>query len=164
MCGRTWRICEGEVICVPEVVTEIFVDASPDTCYRIASDMERYPELFPSVEEVKIIERGDNWTVTRWAGRLQGRLVRWTERDEFDDENRTIEYDQISGDLKVFRGWWSFEEKCGGCHVRLLVEASLGIPMLALALDPLVRKVTRDNCNSMLKGLKEEAEKQDTAK
>lgn len=151
------------MICVPKVDTEIFVDAPVDACWEIGADMERYPEFFPSVDEVKITERGENWTVTEWSGKLQGRRLKWVERDEFDEERGTITYDQISGDLKVFRGQWSFEEKEEGCRVRLTIEASLGIPMLEAALNPLLRKVIRDNGNSMLKGLKEEAERNRTA-
>ena len=143
---------------VPTVVTSITIDASPEICYQIGSDMERYPEFFPSVDEVTITERGEGWTVTRWSARLRGRPVKWIERDEFDDENRIITYDQIEGDLKVFRGQWTFEEENGGCRVELVVEASLGVPMLGAAVDPIVKKLTRDNCNSMLAGLKEEAE------
>ncbi|MFO8059516.1 MAG: aromatase/cyclase [Bacillota bacterium] len=145
---------------MPKVTTKIHVNASPEAAYEIACQMERYPEFFPSVDEVTVTERGEDWTVTSWVARLQGRPVKWTERDEFDEENRIIRYHQISGDLKVFRGQWTFEEEPDGCRVELVVEASLGIPMLGAALDPLVEKLIRDNCNSMLRGLKEEAERQ----
>ncbi len=141
-----------------EVVSEISVQASPETCYRIASDMEKFPNFMPNVLDITVLDKGDDWTITRWDAKFQGRPITWEERDDFDGDNLVINYDQTEGDLKVFRGCWTFEPEEGGCRIKLTVDASLGIPMLEAALDPLVRKVVRDNCNSMLEGIKAEAE------
>ncbi len=142
-----------------EIVAEINVDAPPEECYRIASDMERFPDFMANVLDIEVLEGGDDWTITRWDAKFQGKAITWKERDDFDDENLTIAYEQTEGDLKVFRGRWTFEPEDGGCRIRLTVEASLGVPMLESALEPLVRKVVRDNCDSMLAGIRDEAEK-----
>jgi len=143
---------------MPQVKSEIEVDASPETCYEIASNMEQFPEFMQNVNQVKVLEEGENWTVTRWDSKFQGQNISWTEEDVFDDEELTIEYDQTEGDLKVFRGQWKFTPKDTGCLITLTVQASLGVPMLQAALDPLVKKVVKDNCNQMLEGIKEKAE------
>ncbi len=143
---------------MPYVETEIFVEATPETCYEIASDMEEFPAFMPNVDEITVLERGENWASTRWVSRLQGRPVKWIEREEFDPEALTIEYRQTEGDLKTFEGGWTFHRENGGTRIHLTVDASLGVPMLAAALDPLIRKLVRDNCNAMLKAIKAEAE------
>ncbi len=140
------------------VETEIAVDASPEACYRIGKDMQRYPDFMANVDRIIVMEEGDDWTITEWHCRLRGRPVKWTERDDFDDEELTIRFDQLKGDLKEFRGIWTFEPDNGGCRIRLVVNVSLGVPMLALAVDPIVRKATRDNCVSMLEAIAKEAE------
>ena len=141
------------------IETDIFVKATPEACYRIASDMERFSEFMKDVDEVTVLERGEGWTLSRWVSRLQGKPVKWIERDEFDDDQLTIQYRQTEGDLKTFEGLWTFTSEDDGCRVRLTVEASLGVPMLAVALDPLISKLIRDNCNDMLAGIKAEAER-----
>lgn len=35
------------------------MQASPDTCFRVASDVERYPEWLPEVQHVVVLERDD---------------------------------------------------------------------------------------------------------
>ena len=143
---------------MPYVETEIFVEATPEACYEIASDMEKFPSFMPNVEEITVLERGESWASTRWISRLQGRPVKWIEREDFDPEALTIEYRQTEGDLKTFEGGWAFVRQDGGTRIHLTVDASLGVPMLAAALDPLIRKLVRDNCNAMLQAIKAEAE------
>lgn len=141
-----------------KVETEISVNASPEACYRIARDMERYPDFMPNVDRITVTESGDDWTITEWLCRLRGHRVKWTERDDFDDDELTIRFDQVKGDLKEFRGIWTFQPDNGGCRIRLVVNVSLGVPMLSAAVDPIVRKATRDNCVSMLEAIAHEAE------
>ncbi len=143
---------------MPHVETEILVEAPPERCYEIASDMEKFPAFMPSVDEITVLERGKDWARTRWVARLQGKPVRWVEQEDFDDESLRIQYYQLEGDLKTFQGDWTFVSMNGHCRIRLTVEASLGVPMLAAALDPLIKKLIRDNCNSMLEAIKTEAE------
>lgn len=143
---------------MPYLETEITVQASPQRCFEIARNMEKFPEFMPSVDEITVIEKGENWAKTRWVARLQGRPVTWVEREQFDPENLDIDYYQVEGDLKTFEGSWKFREHEDGCHIALDVNASLGVPMLAAALDPLIKKLLRDNCMSMLEGIRDEAE------
>ncbi len=65
---------------MPYLETEITVQASPQRCFEIARDMEKFPEFMPSVDEITVIEKGENWAKTRWVARLQGRPVTWIER------------------------------------------------------------------------------------
>ncbi len=143
---------------MPFVETHIDVDASPEKCYDIASDMEKFPAFMPSVDEITVLEAGETWAKTRWVARLQGKPVKWIEREDFDPENLAISYHQIEGDLKTFEGDWTFTGEDGRCRISLTVDASLGVPMLAAALDPLINKLIRDNANSMLQAIKAEAE------
>ena len=143
---------------MPSLNTDIYVEATPKTCYQLVSDMERFPEFIPTVDEIKVIERGEGWTISRWVAQFQKRPVVWTERDDFDDEALTIDYDQVEGDLRYFRGQWRFEPEGSGCRIHLSVSASLGVPMLSAALDPLVNKIVRDNAKAMLEAIKSELE------
>ncbi len=145
-----------------EIKTEINVDADPEVCYNLAKDMEQFPTFMDNVKDVTVQESGEGWTITSWEATLQGRKVTWEERDEFDDESRLITFEQTEGDLSVFDGRWSFTRSSeGGCNIKLAVEATLGMPMLSAALDPIVKRLLRENCEQMLQGIKSEAEKEE---
>ncbi|MCL5942099.1 MAG: SRPBCC family protein [Actinobacteria bacterium] len=110
------------------------------------------------VVELKVEERGEGWTVTRWVTKLQGKLFKWREKDEFDPPAR-ISYKQIDGDLKKFEGDWVFEEAGGETRVTLTVDFEFGIPMIGALLNPVAKLKIRENSEKMLDGIKKKAER-----
>lgn len=133
---------------MPRVDVERVVAAPPDRVYAVLADMERFPQFMKNVESLTVRERGDGYTVTEWVARLQGARFRWVERDEFYPGR--IVYNQIEGDLRVFRGEWRVEPAEGGTRVVLVTEFEFGMPMLAQLLNPLARIAVRENAEAML--------------
>lgn len=132
--------------------------ASPDDVYRVAKDMEAYPNFMKSVVKITTLESGEGYTITKWDTRLQGRPVVWTERDEFDDLARRIDYKLVAGDLKKFGGAWTFEQVGNNTLVKLTVDFELGIPMFASLLNPIAVITVRSNLEAMLSGMKQQVE------
>jgi ribosome-associated toxin RatA of RatAB toxin-antitoxin module len=147
---------------MPQVESFINIQGSRDFAYAMAKEMEKYPQYMESVQEVRILTTDplENSTITQWVTNVDGRLIRWTEKDVFDDEAKTISYRQISGDLKKFEGEWRFQSVDGGTRVTLTVAFEFGIPMLAGLLNPILKKKTQANCDAMLLAIKEQVEKQ----
>ena len=143
---------------MPLVCVERFVAGPPEAAYALAKDMESYPQFMKDVVELRVLERDGNAQVSAWVGRLQGKLMRWKERDVFDDQHRVITYRQVEGDLKKFEGDWRFVAEGQGTRVSLSVDFELGVPMLAGLLDPVARLVVRRNCEAMLEGIKARVE------
>ena len=134
---------------MPRVEVAHVVPADQDRVYQVLCDMERFPEYMPALESLKVLERGDDYTITEWVARLQGARFRWVERDEFRPGR--IDYRQLVGDLKTFEGWWSLEEAPeGGTEVTLVTDFEFGIPMLSALLNPVARVALRENSRSML--------------
>lgn len=147
---------------MPQVESSINIQGSRDFAYAMAKEMEKYPQYMESVQEVRILTTDpiENSTITQWVTNVDGRLIRWTEKDVFDDEAKTISYRQISGDLKKFEGEWRFQSVDGGTRVTLTVAFEFGIPMLSGLLNPILKKKTQANCDAMLLAIKEQVEKQ----
>ncbi len=160
--GRPIKVEKREEKDMPHVeVTEV-VKGDPNQVYELAKDMESYPKFMEDVESVTVIERTAHSTITSWVTKLQGKTIKWKERDVFDDENRVISYCQTEGDLKKFEGKWTFEEVPEGCKVTLSVDFELGIPMLAGLVNPVATMTVRKNCQSMLQALKAQVENRRT--
>jgi ribosome-associated toxin RatA of RatAB toxin-antitoxin module len=143
---------------VPYVEASININTSPETAYDLAKDMESYPKFMESVEKVETLERGSDYTITKWHTKLQGRPVVWTERDVFDDVAKKINYTLVKGDLKKFQGAWTFQQVGTGTLVKLTVDFELGIPMFASLLNPIAVMTVKQNCESMLKAMKKQLE------
>lgn len=139
-----------------EVTTHIYCDRAK--IYPILKDMEKYPEFMADLVSVEVIERKDNTTITKWVSNVDGRIIRWTELDVFDDDNMHISYKQIEGDLKNFEGEWILTPVQEGTEIKLTVDFEFGIPMIAPLLNPILKKKVRDNSMNMLKSIKEKME------
>ena len=141
--------CSG----VSLVVVETMVAALPEQAYALAKDMESYPQFMKDVVSVRILSEEPGSQTTEWRARLQGKILRWTERDVFDDAACTITYHQVEGDLKRFQGAWGFEAVPGGTRITLSCDFDLGIPMLAGLLDPVARLVIKRSFQEMIAAL-----------
>jgi len=143
---------------VPKVESSIIVKGPKASAYRVAKNMEEYPKFMENVHQVKVIQRQDNWTITEWITNVDGRTIKWQEKDIFDEARPHIEYRQVAGDLKKFEGEWRFEEVPEGTAITLTVDFEFGIPMLAGLLNPILKKKTKSNCDAMLMAIKEQVE------
>jgi coenzyme Q-binding protein COQ10 len=143
---------------MPYVEVVISVSCDRDKIYPILKNMDEYPEFMTDLVSVEIIERTGNTTVTKWVSNVDGRIIKWTELDTFDDENMHISYKQLEGDLKKFEGEWVLTPVTDGTEIKLTVDFEFGIPMIAGLLNPILKKKIRDNSMNMLKALKERME------
>lgn len=143
---------------MPFVEVVISVDCNREKIYPILKNMEKYPEFMKDLVSVEILERTGHNTVSKWVSNVDGRVIKWTELDTFDDENMHIAYRQIEGDLKKFEGEWILTPLIEGTEIKLTVDFEFGIPMIAGLLNPILKKKVRDNSMNMLKAIKEKME------
>lgn len=126
--------------------------------YGLIKDMEAYPQFMESLNEVKVLEQGDNWTITAWDSTLNGMSFKWKERDEFDDAACRIRYAQTEGDLKKFEGEWIVEQVGEQTHITLTVDFEFDVPMLSTLLNPVAKVKLRQNGEAMLQAIKQRFE------
>ena len=107
-----------------------------------------------NIRSVTVLEEGEDYSVTEWDTVLQGKTIKWSERDTYDDERRTIEFDQVKGDLAKMSGACLFTETPEGTLVTLWVEFDFGIPMLSALLNPIAVVALRRNLMEMLDRIK----------
>ncbi len=138
---------------MPTVVVKEVVNAPIDKVYQVVSDLESYPQFMKNLETIRVVERGDGYTLTEWVARLQGTRFRWVEKDLYFPDEYRITYDQTDGDLKVFRGYWALREVAEGTLVELVTEFEFGIPMLSAMLNPVAKLALKSNSKAMLEAI-----------
>jgi coenzyme Q-binding protein COQ10 len=146
-------------VTMPYVETEIVIDGDPKKIFNFAKDMEKFPEYMRDVEEVNVLERTGSGTITEWVTNIDGTPLIWTEEDKFDENNLTITYRMIEGDLDKFEGEWKFiPDNNGGCRVVLGVDYDFGMPSLTDLIGPTLKEKVRENSEMMLEGMKKKIE------
>lgn len=127
---------------------------SANAVYEQLVNMEQYPKWMKNIDCVTVLARTGNTTQTRWEATLDGRNITWTERDTFDADEHTITYELIEGDMSEMAGSWQVTEtEDGGCIVTLQGSFSFGIPMMALFIEPILKRKLEENGQMLLDGI-----------
>lgn len=122
-------------------------------------DIASYPEFMPQVLAIDVLQQDslEEAIVRRsaWTVLFNGSELKWVQQDRIYEDREEIQYEQIEGDLAVWRGRTRLLEGSVGPIVRYEIEFDLGVPALAAMLDPLAERAVRANCEQMLAALVE---------
>jgi ribosome-associated toxin RatA of RatAB toxin-antitoxin module len=99
------------------------------------------PEQVKSVVTEAVPEPGE--AITHWEIFFRNGLLRWSERDYFDDEKCTIRFEQISGDFDVFEGDWVVSTRDGHVLLTFTAHFDFGVPSLEAIIEPVAIRVLR---------------------
>jgi ribosome-associated toxin RatA of RatAB toxin-antitoxin module len=137
-----------------EVWIEAVVRSAADEGYRLLSDFDAYPRYMSSVRSVNVREPTDGGCTSVWEVEFREGTLKWIERDTFTPEQNRIDFEQIEGDLLIFKGSWQVTEaEDGKSRVDFRSVFDLGIPSLAAFLEPVAEDALVENVEKVLRGL-----------
>lgn len=120
---------------MPEQATErMTVEASPERCFEVAIDFDRYPEWAADIKSVTVDERdGDGrGTLVTFRAAAFGRSTSYTLRYDYVDAPHTLAWVQERGDLTSrLDGEYVFDPAGEGSTdvtYHLVVELKVPIP------------------------------------
>ncbi|MFF5156595.1 type II toxin-antitoxin system RatA family toxin [Streptomyces sp. NPDC000348] len=137
---------------MPHVEVNLPIKAPAAEAWTAVTRLEDYAAYMENVESVTVIGETDTGARTsEWSVLLKGSVLEWIEADTLDHEARVMSFDQVSGDLDVFNGYWRVEDTGDGTSVvTFVVDFEIGIPLLADMLNPVATKALRENAEHML--------------
>jgi len=141
-----------------EVQATMIIRAPLADVYRVAKDVERFPQFMPDVASIRVLERQGSTIVAEWVGIVQGRKIRWVEEDQWDDTAHVSRFRQREGDFTKYEGTWSFAAVPEGTRTTLVLEYELELPLAGALLSNLLKVLVRKNLESMLTALKGQLE------
>lgn len=120
---------------MPEQATErMIVEASPERCFEVAIDFDRYPEWAADIKSVTVDERDSEGrgTLVTFRAAAFGRSTSYTLRYDYGDAPRTLAWVQERGDLTSrLDGEYVFDAAGDGntdVTYHLVVELKVPIP------------------------------------
>ncbi|MFC8368827.1 type II toxin-antitoxin system RatA family toxin [Streptomyces sp. NPDC057239] len=137
---------------MPHVEVNLPIKAPAAEAWTAVTRLEDYAAYMENVESVTVIGETDTGARTsEWSVLLKGSVLEWIEVDTLDHDARVMSFDQVSGDLDVFNGYWRVEDTGDGTSaVTFVVDFEIGIPLLADMLNPVATKALRENAEHML--------------
>lgn len=147
---------------MPEIVNRMEIEAEPERVYRVARDVERFPDFMPDVESIRVVEAsGDGRrTVVDWVGLIPEfrQKVKWTEEDLWDDAAHTCEFTLVRGDFKSYSGTWRFLPHEAGTLFESVVRYQIEIPLVGPLIQGVIKKKMHENVQRLQQALKRRVE------
>jgi len=145
------------------ISSAINISADPLSVFRVAREVEKFPDFMPDVKEVSVIERRDDgFSRTSWTARARvasiNKNIKWIEDEWWDENSLSSKFELVEGDYKHYRGDWKFEPSDSGTLVTLNIDFDLGLPLIGPLIVKLLDKLVQNNTDGMLKAIKARVE------
>lgn len=125
-----------------------------DEVWKLVENISAYPQFMEPVKKLNVLEEEGCFLTAEWEVELKGSLLKWIEREEKIAEEFRINFQQLSGDLECFEGYWQLNKVSETeTEAILSVNFEIGIPMLRDMLNPVAERALRDNAIKMLRSL-----------
>ncbi|MHB8439326.1 MAG: SRPBCC family protein [Acidimicrobiales bacterium] len=117
-----------------EQATEhMVVASSPEDCFAVVSDVERYPEWAADIKQVTVTRRDSEGRPidVSWRAGAFGRSTSYTLQYDYSEAPRVLAWRQTAGDLTAkLDGQYRFEPTAeGGTDVTYMLEVELRVPL-----------------------------------
>ncbi|MEN3202336.1 MAG: SRPBCC family protein [Atribacterota bacterium] len=143
------------------IAVSLRIPKNVEVVYEKAKSIEALAHFLPDLEEVRVLKREGQEVESFWKGRFQGREVKWTERDIWDDMKKECRFFALEGDFKKYEGVWRFrEDDPSSTLVELEIEYDLGIPLVGALIHAFLKKKMEENALAMLQALKKALEEE----
>jgi ribosome-associated toxin RatA of RatAB toxin-antitoxin module len=144
----------------------IVMRASPGIIFRLAADVERWPEMLPHYRWVRVLERRGQQTLLQMAAFRDGLPVSWTSVLEPRPAEGRILFEHVRGITRGMRVEWRLEPlPVGGTLVRIEHEFSPNWPLIGGQVARLVigEFFVRNIAGKTLRRFKDLAEREQAA-
>ncbi len=108
------------------------VAASPERCYELAVDFERYPEWARDVKEANVLERDTHGRATKVEYRASalGRSTHYTLAYDYSQAPERLSWSLVEGDImRVIDGAYSFAPNGAGTDITYSLRIELIVPL-----------------------------------
>jgi ribosome-associated toxin RatA of RatAB toxin-antitoxin module len=118
---------------VAELATErMVVAASPDRCFAIAADIERYPQWAEDIKQVTVHERDDQGrpALVTFRAAAFGRSTTYTLAYDYTAAPRVLAWKLTQGDITTkLDGSYEFEASGEGTELTYHLEVEIRVPI-----------------------------------
>lgn len=124
---------------------QFVVPAPPDVVLRTLWDVEKFPEMFPDIEEMHVRARADTRIDVEFFVDAVVKKAHYTLRRDLEREARTIRWREVGeGDVKTIRGAWMVRETEDPQHALVVYDSFVDVGVFvptALVRDLALEKV-----------------------
>lgn len=134
-------------------ITALLHSTDPQTAYDTLRDFDNFVRLSDAVREIVITKGPGGSLESHWEVNFRSGILKWSERDRFDDANRKITFEGIGGDFAHLVGEWLVESANGSTAVHFIAHFDMGIASLQHIVEPVAEGALIENVHLILQGM-----------
>jgi ribosome-associated toxin RatA of RatAB toxin-antitoxin module len=116
-----------------------YMQACPDLIFRLAADVERWPEILPHYRSVKVLDEHPDARVVEMAAKRGMIPVSWKALQWTDPELRLVMYRHTGGATRGMYVEWRIEPLAdGSVRVEIVHDLDLKAPLVRTAIGKFV--------------------------
>jgi ribosome-associated toxin RatA of RatAB toxin-antitoxin module len=148
---------------MPRIEQSVTITAPIAHVYRIAKNVEAFPQFMADLQSLTLKERSPDGkrTVTDWVGLIREfkMTVKWTQEDRWDDSAYRDEFVMLQGDMDKMEGFWQFTaEDANRTRFDSVVEYEYNVPLIGPMVKSLIKKKMTDNLQATMDSIKRQSE------
>jgi ribosome-associated toxin RatA of RatAB toxin-antitoxin module len=148
---------------MPRIEQSIEINAPIAQVYRIAKNVEAFPQFMDDLQSLTVLERSVDGTrtVTEWTGLIREfkLTVKWTQEDRWDDAAYRDDFVQLQGDMDRMEGQWQFTPlDASRTRFDSVVDYDYNVPLIGPMVKNLIKKKLTDNLYATMNAIKQQAE------
>ena len=148
---------------MPKIEQSVVIDAPIEHVYKIARDVEAFPQFMQDLRSLTLVERSPDGsrTVTEWVGLIREfkMTIKWTQEDRWDEATHRDVFTMLHGDMDSMSGVWQFmPEGEGQTRFDSSVEYEYNVALIGPMVKNLIKKKMTDNLQSTLNAIKQKSE------
>ena len=148
---------------MPRIEQSVTITAPIAHVYRIAKNVEAFPQFMADLQSLTLKERSPDGkrTVTEWVGLIREfkMTVKWTQEDRWDDSAYRDEFVMLYGDMDKMEGFWQFTaEDANRTRFDSVVEYEYNVPLIGPMVKSLIKKKMTDNLQATMDSIKRQSE------
>src|SRR5262245_34609451 len=148
---------------MPRIEQSVQIEAPIAHVYRIAKDVESFPQFMADLQSLTVKERSPDGarTVTDWVGLIREFKMKivWTQEDRWDDAAYRDEFTMLKGDMDRMEGCWQFTpEEENRTRFDSVVDYEYNVPLIGPMVKSLIKKKMTDNLQATMDAIKRKAE------
>ncbi len=148
---------------MPRIEQSVTIHAPIAHVYRIARNVEAFPQFMADLQSLTVLERSSDGTrtTTEWAGLIREfrMTVKWVQEDRWDDSAFRDDFTMLRGDMDRMEGYWQFTSPDGDTtRFDSMVDYEYNVPLIGPMVKSLIKKKMTDNLQATMDAIKRQSE------
>ena len=148
---------------MPRIEQSVTIQAPIAHVFRIAKNVEAFPQFMADLRSLKLLERSPDGTrtTTEWVGLIREfkMNVKWVQEDRWDDDAYRDDFTMLRGDMDRMEGYWQFTAPdAATTRFDSMVDYEYNVPLIGPMGKSLIKKKMTDHLQATMDAIKRQSE------